>query len=94
MAEGSGGLMAGLIHDGAFGFTGDGDRGGVAGAKAVAGARFRVEGGSGGAALNHNRRTARLRTSRENCFAFSWLIAPPSQVLEPQAIPARFTLNF
>ncbi len=47
--------MAGLIHDGASGFTGYGGRGGEAGAKAVAGELFRVEGGSGGAAVYHNR---------------------------------------
>ncbi len=36
-AERGGGLVAGLVHDGAFGFAGDGGRSGQAGAEAVAG---------------------------------------------------------
>src|SRR5438270_4037709 len=41
-------------------------------------------------ACSNTIRTARSRTSGENLFAFSFVMAPPSQVLEPPAIPGRF----
>src|SRR6476661_7008569 len=37
-------------------------------------------------------RTARVRTSGENLFVVLLVMAPPSQELEPPAIPGRFTV--